>query len=35
MPGDVNAIVISQSFAVAAWSGQEPLGKTFPAGDIE
>ena len=34
MPGDVNAIVISQSFAVAAWSGQEPLGKTFPAGDI-
>ena len=35
MPGDVNAIVISQSFAVAAWSGQEPLGKTFPAGDIK
>jgi predicted permease len=35
VPRDVHAIVISQSFAVAAWPGQDPLGKTFPAGDIK
>jgi predicted permease len=35
MAGDVHAIVVSQSFAVAAWAREEPLGKTFATGDVK
>ncbi len=31
--GDVSALVVSQSLALLAWPGEDPLGKPFPMGN--
>jgi hypothetical protein len=35
MSQDPRGIVVSRSFAAVQWPGREPLGKTFPLGDLK